>query len=211
MQKILIATTNKGKLGEIKEYLSDLAGLPADRQVEFVSLSDVGITQDVEENGTTYEENSQKKAIEYARISGLPAISDDGGLEIEALGGAPGIDSKFFGGKEGRDEDIVIKMMEVAKTIPDNKRGAKFVAVVSFALPTGEVWSERADVALEIAKKPLLKLLKGFPYRSFLIVPQIGKYYHESELTPTERKEYNHRYKALQQLKITIRDVLQLL
>lgn len=203
MQKVLIATTNKGKLGEIKEYLSDLP-------VDFVSLSDVGITDEVIEDGTTYEENSQKKALFYSKRSGLPAISDDGGLEIAALNGAPGIDSRYFGGKEGKDEDIIKKMMEVSQSIPDAKRDAKFVAVLSFALPTDEIWSERAEVALEIAKEPLLKLLKGFPYRSFLIVPQIGKYYHESELTQDQRKQYNHRYKALQRLVPVIKQALQL-
>lgn len=201
-KKILIATTNRGKLAEIKEYLSDLP-------VEFVSLPDVGITDEVVEDGTTYEENSQKKALFYSKRSGLPAVSDDGGLEIAALGGAPGIDSKFFGGKEGKDEDIVKRMIEVAKTLPDDRREAKFVAVLSFALPSGEVWSERSDVELEVAKEPLLKLLKGFPYRSFLIVPQIGKYYHESELTDKEKKEYNHRYKALQKLKPRVKKIIE--
>lgn len=203
IQKILIATTNKGKLGEIKEYLSDIP-------VEFVSLKDVGITQDVEENGKTYEENSQKKAIEYARISGLPAISDDGGLEIEALGGAPGIDTKYFGGPSGKDEDIIKKMEEVIKEIPESKRGASFVAVLSFALPNGKVWSERSEVTLLIAKKPRMKHLRGFPYRSFLIVPGLNKYYHESELTEEEKKEYNHRYKALIKLKEIIKQTLSL-
>lgn len=202
MQKILIATTNQGKLQEIREYLSDLP-------VEFVSLKDVGITQDVEENGTTYEENSQKKALEYAKISGLPAISDDGGLEIDALGGAPGIDTKYFGGPSGKDEDIIEKMKQVIKEIPENKRGASFVAVLSLALPNGKVWSERSEVELLIAKKPWIKYLKGFPYRSFLLVPQLNKYYHESELTEEERKEYNHRYKALRQLVPRISEVFQ--
>lgn len=203
MRKILIATTNIGKLAEIKEYLSDVP-------VEFVSLADVGITQEVVEDGTTYEYNSQKKAVEYAKLSGLPAISDDGGLEIDALGGLPGVDSKYFGGKDGSDEGIIKKMMEVSAAIPDDNRGAKFIAVLSLALPTGEVWSERSEVALKIAKKPLLKLLKGFPYRSFLIVPPINKYYHESELTVDERKEYNHRYKALMKLKKLIHEKLNL-
>ncbi len=203
MQKILIATTNKGKLGEIKESLSDLP-------VDFVSLYDVGITDEVIEDGKTYEENSQKKATFYASRSGLPAISDDGGLEIDALGGAPGINSKFFGGKEGKDEDIIKKMMEVSQTIPDDKRDAKFVAVLSFALPNGKVWSERSEVVLQVSKKPLFKHLKGFPYRSFLVIPAIGKYYHESELTEQERKEYNHRYKALVKLKKIILTELKL-
>ncbi len=203
MQKVLIATTNPGKFREIKEYLSDLP-------IEFVSLKDVGIDKEVIEDGKTYEENAQKKALEYSKLSGLPAISDDGGLEIEALGGAPGVDSHYFAGPEGKDEDIIRKMMQVIKEIPDNNRKAKFVAVNSIALPNGKIVSARAEVNLRVAKKPLLKLLKGFPYRSFLIVPEINKYYHESELTQEEHKLYNHRYKALKKLFPKIKELLNL-
>jgi len=197
MQKILIATTNNGKLGEIKEYLSDLP-------VEFVSLKDVGITKEVVEDGKTYKENSQKKALFYAKMSGLSAISDDGCIEIAALHGEPGINSKYWAGPEGRDEDLIAKMIEVSKNLPEDNRNAIFRAVDSFALPTGEVWSTEGHVDLIVAKEPLLKLLKGFPFRSFLFIPKIGKYYHEAELTQEERKAYNHRYKALQKLKTII-------
>ena len=203
MQKILIATTNSGKLSEIREYLADLP-------VEFVSLKDVGITQEVVEDGTTYEENSQKKALAYSQLADLPAIADDGGLEINALGGEPGVNSRYWAGEEGKDEDIVAKMMEVSKSLPDDNRGARFVACLSFALPTGEVWSVRDSTELVIPKEPLLKHLKGFPYRSFLIIPKIHKYYHESELTEEERKEYNHRYKALVKLQHIIKKELAL-
>ncbi len=204
MQKILIATTNSGKLAEISEYLSSLP-------VEFVSLKDVGITQEVIEDGITYEQNSQKKALVYSRLSGLPAISDDGGLEIAALNGEPGVNSKYWAGPEGKDEDIIAKMMEVSKKLPDDNRDARFVACLSFALPTGEVWSVHDSTDLLIAKEPLLELLKGFPYRSFLILPQLNKYYHESELSEEEKKEYNHRYKALMKLKKVIIKELSLL
>src|SRR5579872_6830850 len=158
MQKILIATTNPGKLREITKYLSGL-------NVECVSLKDVGITQEIEEDGKSYEENSQKKAKEYAKISGLPTISDDGGLEIAALNGAPGIDSHYFAGRHGTDEDIIEKMKKVALEIPDNNRNAVFRSVVTFALPNGKVWSEEGLVKGIIAKKPLQSLLKGYPYR----------------------------------------------
>lgn len=203
MQKILIATTNPGKVGEITKYLSDLP-------VEFVSLKDVGITQEVEEDGKTYEENSQKKALTYSALSGLPAISDDGGIEIAALNNEPGINTKYWAGPEGRDEDLVKKMEQVILDLPNDNRNAKFIAVLSFALPDGKVWSRRSHVDLLVAHKPLLKLLKGFPYRSFLIVPEINKYYHEAELTEEERKEYNHRYKALMELKEIIQQELNL-
>lgn len=203
MQKILIATTNKGKLAEIRAYLADLP-------VEFVSLKDVGITKEVHEDGTTYQENSQKKAKEYARLANLPAIADDGGLEIDALGGAPGIDSHYFAGKDGKDEDIVAKMIQVAKELPDDNRKALFRAVLSFALPDGRVWSVVGVVKGEINREPLMKILKGLPYRSFFYLPKLQKYYHEAELTEDENKEYNHRYKALRELAKIMRSELKL-
>lgn len=203
MQKILIATTNPGKLNEIREYLSDLP-------VAFVSLKDVGITDEVIEDGTTYEQNSRKKAVFYAQISGLPAISDDGGLEIDALNGAPRVNTKYFANIHGDDKAIIEKMKKIIEEIPDNKRGAHFVAVLSFSLPNGRVWSERSQVDLHIAKKAKENHLKGFPYRSFLIIPELNKYYHESELTEEERKTYNHRYKALMTLKKTIQKELHI-
>lgn len=200
MQKLLIATTNKGKLGEIKEYLSDLS-------LEFVSLTDCGITKEMEETGKTYEENSQAKALFYSKLSGFPAISDDGGLEIDALGGAPGIDSHYFAGRNGKDEDIVDKMLEVAKNLPDNNRKAIFRAVVSLALPNGKVWSKEGKIKGIIAKEPKYPILKGFPYRSFFFLPEIGKYCH-SKLTKQEEKAYNHRYKAMLKLKPIITRLL---
>src|SRR5882762_3706118 len=100
MKKLLIATTNKGKLQEIGEFLKDLS-------VQLVSLKDVGITQDVEEDGQSYEENAQKKALFYSKVSKLPAVADDGGLEINALGGAPGLKSRRWLGHEGTDEELI--------------------------------------------------------------------------------------------------------
>lgn len=201
MQKVLIATTNPAKFAEISQYLSDLP-------LAFVSLRDVAITQEVEENGTTYEENSQKKAVEYAKLSGLPAISDDGGLEIAALGGLPGVNAKYFGDAKGSDEAIIEKMKKVIADAPSDKRQVVFVGVNTLALPTGVCWSTRAEAHLELAKEPFFKFVKGFPYRSFLVIPGTNTYFNESEFTPTQRKTYNHRYKALMKLKKIIREQL---
>jgi XTP/dITP diphosphohydrolase len=203
MQQLLIATTNKGKIAELGNFLKDLP-------VKLVSLKDVGITQDVEETGNTYQENSQLKAKFYAKLSGLSAISDDGGLEIAAYNGAPGLKSRRWLGYEASDEVLVDYMKKVAKELPENNRNAKFVTVVSFALPTGEVWSERGEVSGIIAREPHLKFLKGYPYRSFFYLPAVQKFYHESELTPEEEKEYNHRWKAVEGLKDVIEQQLSL-
>lgn len=201
IQKILIATKNKGKLEEIKKFLSDLPAL-------LVSLADIGIHEDVEEVGKMYQENSQKKALFYAKLSGLPTIADDGGLEIDVLGGAPGVFSRRWLGYEASDEELIKYMKKIALKLPDNNRKAFFKTVISFALPSRKVWSVFGEVEGIIVANPHQQLLKGYPYRSFFYLPKLGKYYHESELTKEEEKLYNHRYKALQKLKPVINNVI---
>ncbi len=201
MKKLLIATTNKGKLQEIKSFLKDLP-------IEILSLSDVDISDDVKETGKTYKENSQKKALFYAKKAGLPAVADDGGLEIDALDGAPGVRSRRWLGQEESDEVLLSHLAKVAKNLPDNNRKASFKTVVSLALPSGKVWSVKGEVEGIIAKEPHTKILKGYPYRSFFYLPKLKKYYHESELSNEEQKMYNHRYKAIQKLKPIIKKVL---
>jgi len=202
MNKLLIATTNPGKLREYREFLADLP-------VQLVSLSDVGIDDDIEETGKTYKENSKAKALFYAQKSGLPAISDDGGIEIKALNNKPGIKSRRWLGYDATDEDLVNHMMKVSKKLPESNRKAVFRLVVSLALANGKVWSRMGKVEGIIAKKPHMKLLHGYPYRSFFYLPKVKKYYHESELTKDEMKKYNHRYIAVQKLKPIIRETFK--
>jgi XTP/dITP diphosphohydrolase len=194
MKKLLIGTHNPAKLAELRALLGELP-------VELVSLTDVGIDEDVIEDGTTYEENSQKKALFYAQQSGLPSISDDGGLEIAALDNKPGIHSKRWLGEETTEGDLIKHMKKVAKELPDDNRHARFVAVLSFSLPDGRVWSARGEVTGIIAKVPMIRAVMGFPYRSFFFLPELNKYYFETELTPDEQREYNHRVKAVTELK----------
>lgn len=193
MKKLLIATRNAGKLKEIAEFLKDL-------KLDLVSLNDLEIADDFEETGKTYKENSQKKALFYVELSGLPAISDDGGIEIDALDGEPGIKSKRWVGKDSTDEKIINHMKKVALALPENNRKAYFKTVVSLALPNGKVFSTTGEIEGIIARKPLVKILKGYPYRSFFYLPKIKKYYHENDLSEEEEKLYNHRYKAIQKL-----------
>lgn len=204
MKKLLIATHNPGKLNELKTLLAELP-------LELVSLADVGIYEDVEEDGKTYEENSQKKALFYAKKSGLPAISDDGGLEIAALDNKPGIHSKRWLGEKTTEEEIISHMLNIAANLPEDNRHATFKAVLSFALPTGKVWSVLGEITGIIAKKPSIKKSRGFPYRSFFFLPQLNKYYFETELTPTEQKQYNHRVRAIEELKVILHKEMSLL
>lgn len=197
--KLLIATSNPGKFQELRSFLSDLP-------LDIVSLKDLNITEEIEETGKTYKENAEKKALFYAKISNLPTIADDGGIEIAALNGEPGIKTRRWFGHEATDEELIAHMIKLAKELPENNRKAYFKTVVSFALPTGEVWSENGEVEGEIAREPFKKYLKGYPFRSFFYLPQIKKYYHENELSPQEEKLYNHRYKAIQKLKPVIKN-----
>jgi XTP/dITP diphosphohydrolase len=203
MRKLLVATRNAGKLKEISNFLSDLP-------LKIISLTDIGITDDAVESGKTYEENSRIKALFYAKKSRLPTIADDGGIEISALKGAPGINSKRWLGKNSTEENIIKYMLDLAKNLPDNERKAIFKTVISFALPNDKIWSVSGEVEGIIAEKPYLKLLKGYPYRSFFYLPNIKKYYHEDQLTERQQKEYNHRYKAIQKLKPVLRGELGL-
>lgn len=193
MHKLLIATSNPGKLKEISNFLSGL-------KIKTLSLKDIGITDDVEENGSTYSENSLIKAKFYMEKSGLPTISDDGGIEISALGNAPGVKSKRWIGENATDEDLIEHMKRIAKELPDNNRTAWFRTVITFALPNGLVYQVEGEVEGIIARKSNLKYLEGYPYRSFFFLPQINKYYHENELSKEEMKIYNHRYKAISKL-----------
>lgn len=203
MKKLLIATKNPGKIREMSAFLSDLP-------LELVSLKDVGITEDVEETGITYFENSKKKALFYAQKSGLPAVSDDGGLEIAALNGAPGVKSRRWLGYEATDEELVEYMKKVARELSDDNRKATFKTVVTLATPEGKVFQELGEIEGIIAKEPNMKVLRGYPYRSFFYLPQIQKYYHESDLPEEEMMKYNHRRKAIDQLKKTIRKIYDL-
>lgn len=201
MQKLLIGTKNKAKINELSKFLSDLP-------FQIVSLKDINLPDNVEEDGATYLENSQKKALYYAKKSGLPTISDDGGLEIVALDYKPGVRSRRWLGHEATDEELINHLTKVSKQLPANNREAYFKTVVSFALPNGDIWSKEGEIKGIIAEKPLNSKTKGYPYRSFFFLPQINKFYHENELSPEEAELHNHRYKAIQKLKPIIKSTL---
>lgn len=203
MKQLLIATHNQAKVIELKEFLADLPLQPA-------SLSDLHITDDVEEDGKTFEENSQKKALFFSKLTGLPAIGDDGGLEIDALNGEPGVRSKRWLGHEATDEELLAHLEKVTKTLPDENRNVQMRLVLTLALPDGKMWSAEGKVRGIIAKKPKMNLLRGFPFRAYFYLPEIEKYYHEGDLTSSERTMYNHRFVAVETLKPIIKRELNL-
>lgn len=203
MKKLLVATTNPGKLTEIKRFLSDLP-------VELVSLRDAGITDFPDETGMTFEENAILKAKYYAKESGLPTLADDGGFEIDALGGEPGVRSHRWidQSRESTDEELITYTIERMKDVPDGMRGAQLRLVLALVLPDGEIHTTEASVRGVVPVSPTGTRSEGFPFRSLLFIPDINKYYNHDELTDSENDAYNHRKRALDQLKPIIRKEL---
>ena len=195
--KLLVATTNPGKLTEIKHYLSEIP-------IELVSLKDVGITDAVEETGTTFEENAILKAQHYAKESGLMTLADDGGFEIDALGGEPGIKSHRWvhGDRESTDEELIAHAFERMKNIPEGKRNAQLRLVLALVTGNGEVVATVEEKIRGIVPKaPSKTRSEGFPYRSILFIPEMNKYYDQNVMTIEEAQRYNHRKRALERMK----------
>ncbi|MBI3955710.1 non-canonical purine NTP pyrophosphatase [Candidatus Gottesmanbacteria bacterium] len=196
MKKLLIATTNPGKLGEIRRFLGDLP-------IELIGLKDVGITDVVEETGTTFEENAMLKAKFYAQKSGLPTLADDGGFEIDALGGEPGVKSHrwIHRDREDTDDELIAYTLEKMMGLPRAKRGAQLRLVLALVFPYGRQFTVEEKTRGIVAEIPSEHRTKGFPYRSLLFLPEIGKYYDHDLLTPEETETFNHRKRALERLK----------
>lgn len=204
MNKLLIATTNPGKLGEIKEFLSDVP-------LELVGLSDVGITDVPEETGISFQENAVFKAKFYAEKAKIPTLADDGGLEIDALNGEPGVKSHRWvhNDREDTDEELIKYTLDRMKDVADTNRGAQLRLVLALVLPGGgEIFTSEEKVRGIIPREASKNRWKGFPYRSLLFLPEINKYYNHDELTITETETYNHRKKALDILKPIIKEKL---
>ncbi len=204
MMKLLIATTNPGKLAEIRRFLSDLP-------VELVSLSEAGISDNAEETGATFEENARLKASYYAKKSGLPTIADDGGFEIDALGGEPGVKSHRWvtSERESSDEELIAYTFERMKDVPEGRRGAQLRLVLALSDPSGTVTETTQDSIRGIVPlKPSAVRHEGFPYRSILFIPELNKFYDHESFSPEETERYNHRKRALDKIRPAIRSML---
>src|SRR3989344_3163485 len=179
MQKLLIATTNPAKLSELSQFLSDLP-------VKLVSLKDLGINRKAPEIGRTFVQNAIGKARFYFNISGLPTIADDGGLEIAAFGGEPGVASHRLpeSDREATDRELIDHTLARIRKLPETERDAQLRLVLVLFLPNGKIHVSQARVQGIIPNQPSSHTTAGFPYRSLLFIPQLHKFYNEAELTP---------------------------
>ncbi len=183
MQPLLIATGNQHKLVEYRALLGDLP-------FELVSLRDVGITDEVEETGTTFEANARLKAEAYSQRSGLVTLADDSGLEIAALNGAPGIHSARYGGVKGADQlALVLKQLDGR---PFHERMARFVCVIAITVPGKPSQVVEATLPGVIEFEP--KGTHGFGYDPIFYLLDYGVTM--AELPADEKNRISHRGQA---------------
>ncbi len=183
--KLVLASKNQGKLREMQAILGAM-------NVRVLLESEVGIDLDVEETGTTFEENSRLKAEAVMRACGLPAIADDSGLVADALGGAPGVYSARFGNLDS-DEARTAYLLEKMADVPEENRTARFVSVITCCFPDGRTISARGVCEGRITREP--RGTGGFGYDPVFLVPETGKTF--SEMTAEEKNRISHRAAAL--------------
>lgn len=186
MNKIIFATSNLGKMKEIKEILNDL-------NCEILSMKEAGINTDIVENGKTFEENATIKAKAIVKIANCIVLADDSGLEVDYLNKAPGIYSARFLG-ENTSYDIKNKyIIDKLSNVNDEKRSARFVCAIACALPNGEIFTTRATIEGRIAYEP--KGENGFGYDPIFFVPEFNCT--TAQLSSEQKNKISHRGKAL--------------
>ena len=188
--KFILASHNKGKLAEMQKILGELG-------VEVVLQSDLGLDLEPEEDGATFTENARIKARAVMEASGMPAIADDSGLMVDALDGAPGVYSARYGGSHDRtDEERYRYLLSNLENVPDEKRSAKFVSVITLLYPDGHAIVARGECPGTILHAPRGE--NGFGYDPVFFVTSEGK--SMAELSPERKNEISHRARALQVL-----------
>jgi XTP/dITP diphosphohydrolase len=188
--RIVIASRNEGKIREIQRILGDLG-------IDWITLRELESWPKLTEDGQTFFENALRKAQALTAFIGLAALADDSGLEVEALGGAPGVRSARYGGEEGNDRLNVRKLLKGMKGVPRTAREARFVCVVALSFPDGDyIWSEGV-CAGSIAESPRGK--GGFGYDPVFIPEGYDRTF--AELPPAEKDSLSHRGKALRALR----------
>ena len=187
MMKVVLASKNAHKLQEISKITEKF-------DMELVLESQVGVDIDVEETGSTFEENSFIKAEAVMKATGLPALADDSGIAVDALNGEPGIYSARYGFDPSLDDwgrlELLLKNME---QVPEGSRQAQFVCVITLVTPEGQVIQARGEAHGELLRQPAGE--GGFGYDPIFYYPPLGKSF--AELSPEEKNQVSHRAQAL--------------
>ncbi len=185
--RVVLASKNKHKLIEISKITEKFG-------FELVLQSELGVDIDVEETGTTFEENSLLKAEAVMKATGLPALADDSGIAVDALNGEPGIYSARYGFDESLDDwGRLLLLLKNTEHVPDGQRQAQFVCVISFVTPEGKVIQARGEIHGKLTRQPAGE--NGFGYDPIFYYPPLGKT--TAELSPEEKNAVSHRANAL--------------
>ena len=201
-RKILVATTNPGKITELRAMLEG--------DIEWLSLADCDGIDEVEEDGVTFAENARKKAAGYAKATSLWTIADDSGLVVDALGGAPGVKSARFSGAKDKDRTLLdhknmAKVLELLKGVPREKRTAKFICHLCLATPDEILIETEGTLEGLINDKPVGE--NGFGYDPIFFVPHLNKTV--AQLTAEEKNAISHRGNAIRKLKPLLHKLLK--
>ena len=185
--KVVLASKNPHKLVEISKITEKFG-------IELMLQSELGIDIDVEENGTTFEENSYIKAEAVMKASGLPALADDSGIAVDALNGEPGIYSARYGFDDSLDDyGRMMLLLKNTEHVPDGQRQAKFVCVITMVTPQGQTVQARGEVHGQLTREPRGE--NGFGYDPIFFYPPAGCT--TAELPPEEKNAISHRANAL--------------
>lgn len=187
--KIILATQNQGKLRELQELL-------VDKTIDVLSLKDIPDWEDVEENGVTFADNAALKARAAARKTGLIALADDSGLEVDALNGAPGVYSARYDGEPKDDERNNDKLLQQLESTSDDKRTARFRCALVVVTPEGEEFLTEGAVEGQIIRER--RGQDGFGYDPIFYVPEYARTM--AELTLTEKNKLSHRAQAFRKV-----------
>lgn len=190
MKRMIFATGNENKMVEIREILGDLP-------LEILSMKQAGISADIEENGTSFEENALIKAREVCRLAGEMVLADDSGLEIDYLNGEPGIYSARYMGENTSYREKNKNLMERLEGVPDEKRTARFVCAIAAVFPDGKELVVRGTVEGIIGYEERGE--NGFGYDPIFYLPKRGLT--TAELPPEEKNSISHRGNALRKMK----------
>ncbi|HUE98756.1 MAG TPA: RdgB/HAM1 family non-canonical purine NTP pyrophosphatase [Anaerolineales bacterium] len=188
MKQLLIATNNKGKIKELQDLLKDTG-------VELITPAKIDLDLDVVEDGNTYAENAAKKAVVFARASGLISLADDSGLEVDALDGAPGLYSARYGSPDSRKLSDAERRAYLIQNLQDKPRPwtARFHATIAVAVPNGE--TQLAEGFCEGEIIPEERGAGGFGYDPIFQLSELGKTM--AELSMDEKNRLSHRARAV--------------
>ena len=196
--KVVLASKNKHKLEEISQITKLF-------DIELILQSELGVDIDVEETGTTFEENSLIKAQVVMEATGLPALADDSGIAVDALNGEPGVYSARYGFDESLDDwGRLLLLLKNTEHVPDGQRQAKFVCVISLVTPDGAVVQARGEIHGELTREARGE--GGFGYDPIFYYPPMGKT--TAEMTPEEKNAVSHRGHALKVFYETLKETL---